>query len=69
MGRGKATFKQSDVARAVKAARAAGIEVAAVRINPQGQIEVVAGKPLVQDATSPTDEVESWLSKHHAHHR
>ena len=44
MGRGKATFKQSDLTRAVKAARAAGIEVAAVRVNPQGQIEVVAGK-------------------------
>jgi hypothetical protein len=46
MARGTLTFKQSDLTRALKGARAAGLEVARVRISKDGAIEMDAGKPL-----------------------
>jgi hypothetical protein len=41
MARGSCTFKQRDVRAAVKAVRAAGVEVARVEIDKDGKIVVV----------------------------
>jgi hypothetical protein len=73
MARGPCTFRQRDLTRAVKGVRAAGLQVAGVKINPQGEIEVVTGGEIAQDsAEGPANEVESWFRKQqgqHANHR
>jgi hypothetical protein len=45
MPRGACTFKQQDVTRALKATRAAGVEVQRVEIDKDGKIVLVTGKP------------------------
>lgn len=44
MGRGPLTFRQQDLVRALKGAKAAGIEVARVEIEKDGKIVIVAGE-------------------------
>lgn len=39
-----ARFKQSDVSRALKAAKSCGYQEVKVRISADGQIEVIVGK-------------------------
>jgi hypothetical protein len=60
MGRGRCAFKQSDLVRAVKAVRKAGVEVARVEID-NGKIVVIAGKPT--DALG-RNELDKWLAEH-----
>ena len=43
--RGECTFRQRDVAAAIRAARDAGLSVARVEIGKDGQITLVAGTP------------------------
>jgi hypothetical protein len=45
MARGPLTFKQLDVTRALKAARAAGENVHKVEIDRDGKIVLTIGKP------------------------
>jgi hypothetical protein len=45
MARAALTFRQSDVARAVRAVVSAGVEVARIEVDKEGRIIVVAGKP------------------------
>jgi hypothetical protein len=45
MSRDPCTFKQSDMVRAIKAAVAAGVEIARVEVDKEGKIVIIAGKP------------------------
>jgi hypothetical protein len=58
MSRRPATFRESDVRRAVHAVEATGREIAAVEISADGKIRIVVGKPGEQVSTiNPWDEV------------
>jgi hypothetical protein len=50
MSRGRQSFRQADISRAMKAAQAAGVEVARVEIDPDGKICIVIGKPVDRSA-------------------
>jgi hypothetical protein len=58
MSRGPATFRQRDVAAAIRAAKAAGCQVARVEIGKDGKIIIVTGKPekLVVDERNEWDQ-------------
>jgi hypothetical protein len=55
MSRAPSTFRQQDVTRALRAAVAAGLQVAGFKIDPQGKIEVVVGRPAAQDSATISD--------------
>ncbi|MGC1345087.1 MAG: hypothetical protein WA863_03075 [Methyloceanibacter sp.] len=44
MARGPLTFRQRDLARALKGTKAAGLEVSKVEIDKDGKIVVIIGK-------------------------
>lgn len=52
MARGPCAFTQSDVTRAVKGAKAAGLPVARVQIGKDGSITIETGKPPEPDETA-----------------
>lgn len=53
MGRAPATFRQADLARAVKAARSAGLDVSRTEIAPDGTIRLYHDKPEESDNMTP----------------
>jgi len=62
MARGPQTFRQRDVAAAIKAARQAGIEIARVKIEKDGTITVVSGAAPAA-ALPPANEWDEVLNK------
>ncbi len=52
-----ATFRQADITRAVKGARAAGLSVAKVEVD-NGRITVIAATG--EAATGPMSDLEKW---------
>jgi hypothetical protein len=60
MARGPCNFRQTDLKRAIKGARAAGMEVARVEINKDGVIVVVPSKP--QEPADERSETNEWDS-------
>jgi acetylornithine deacetylase/succinyl-diaminopimelate desuccinylase-like protein len=53
-------FRQSDLARALKAAIAAGLEVAAVEIDPSGKIVIMTG---AKEVASSANALDKWMAK------
>jgi hypothetical protein len=49
-------FKQTDVSRAIRAAKAAGLEIASVRVASDGEIIIVPGAPTIKIV----GEVNEW---------
>jgi hypothetical protein len=65
MPRARAGFRQVDLARALKAAAAAGLKVARFEIDPTGKLVVFSG-----DAPAPTpiDDLDAQLREFEARH-
>jgi hypothetical protein len=55
MGRGPCKFLQSDVTRALKAAKRAGANVAGVKIERDGTIVVLLGRRETHAASEPNE--------------
>lgn len=49
-----ATIRQGDVSRAIRAATAAGLQIARVEIAPDGNVTIVTPAGDAQDAPEPT---------------
>jgi hypothetical protein len=62
MPRARCTFRQRDVTAALKAAVAAGVPVRCVKINAEGSIEVVIGRPAAQDFSADRNEWDDELN-------
>ena len=60
MKRAPSTFRQQDVTRALRAAIAAGLQMAGFKIGAQGQIEVVIGDSRAQDLGGERREANEW---------
>jgi hypothetical protein len=64
MGKGTRTFRETDVARAVRGARKAGLDIAAVRVEQDGAIEIVVGGKA---AAGPASDTDGELAEFEAH--
>lgn len=65
MPRGPATFKQCDVVRAVKAVRAAGLDVSRTEIGPDGRIVLIHKADFAVEPAEAS--LEAWKKdKRHA---
>ena len=62
MARSKQTFKQADVTRAIKGARAAGMEPTRVEIYQDGRI-VIFGD---EGGAGPDEALDEWLRNRNA---
>jgi hypothetical protein len=64
--RGPCTFRQTDVTRALRAARAAGFEHVRVEIDKDGKIAIVAGNGVDRpDEVAGENSFDQWM-QHHA---
>lgn len=65
MARRTSTFRQSDVERAVKAARAAGLDIGMVEVAPDGTIRVKVGATSEDSPTAATP-YDDWKARKNA---
>ena len=62
MPRPAAGFRQTDLARAVRGAKAGGMKVARIEIDPSGKIVLIAES----HAAEPRADLDHWLEKQRA---
>jgi hypothetical protein len=60
MSRAPQTFRQRDLSAAIKAAKAAGCEVARVEVDKSGRIIVVIANPKGQPPEEPGEGANEW---------
>jgi hypothetical protein len=63
MARGRCTFRQTDLTRAIKAAVAAGFPKARAEIEPSGKIVIVFGE-LDEPVAEQQPPLDAWRAKH-----
>ena len=61
MPRTPTKFRQADIVRAVKAARAAGLPVTATQITPDGTIQLIHNADVISTPASDYDRLEPEL--------
>ena len=69
MPRNPSTFRQTDLTRAIKAVRNAGVGVARAEIAKDGRISIIIGKTHEANTDielTPDDELERWRKKKNA---
>jgi len=58
-------FRQTDLTRALKAARAAGFLSVRVEIDKEGKIAIVAGEGVDKsDEVASENPLDQWIAKH-----
>jgi hypothetical protein len=62
--RGKLTFRRNDVVRLIKAATAAGVEVARVEVDKAGKIVIIAGRPTAGTENDLDAELAEFEVRH-----
>ena len=65
MARAPSTFRQQDVTRAIRAAIAAGVDIARIEVAKDGRIIIVTGvaEPAVQDDLEPPGGVSARAAR------
>jgi hypothetical protein len=69
MSRSSTSFRQTDLTRAIKGARNAGVNVARAEIGREGKIVIVIGESSgvnTEVNLTPDDELERWRQKKNA---
>ena len=64
MGRRACSFRQTDLVRAIKAARAAGAVVERIEIDADGRLVLVMHSGATVEPVK--SEIEDWVAKHNA---
>jgi hypothetical protein len=62
--RAPCTFRQTDVTRALKAARRAGFVRVRVEIDREGKITIVAGDGVDKSEVVSENSLDKWIAKH-----
>jgi hypothetical protein len=61
MSRAPSTFRQQDVTRAIRAAKAAGVEIQRIEIAKDGRIVIITAAEAGHQISTPLD---AWMAKH-----
>jgi hypothetical protein len=64
MSRAPSTFRQQDVTRALRAAAAAGVDIARIEIDKAGKITIIAASGAAEPANDLDRELAEWEARH-----
>jgi hypothetical protein len=64
MARAQSTLRKADIVRVLRAAKAAGVDIARVEIDAAGKIVIVTGKNTGVPENSAVSPLDTWMAKH-----